>query len=233
MSQDQDSDNIRPPFVFPRWANYLMPSVLFMVLCGAVLTPLVLGLGAVPETLAVGYAPVQPVPFSHALHAGTLQMDCRYCHSTVMTSNYAAIPSTQVCMNCHASIKADSDRLKPIRESYAKGTPVTWIKVHDLPGYAYFSHAAHVNQGVGCASCHGRIDQMEVVRQTKPLSMSWCLGCHREPERNLRPRDQITNMQWDAQTATGKSQLELGTELRKAYGIQGPDYMTSCSTCHR
>lgn len=222
-----------PNFVFPRWANYLMPTVLVLVLGGLVITPVIVAYGAHPDTTDVGYEPVQPVAFSHAQHAGQLQIDCRYCHSTVEKAAFAAIPPTQTCMNCHASIKADSPLIKPIRESYTNGTTVSWKKVHDLPDYAYFNHAAHVTKGVGCATCHGRIDKMPVVRQEKNLSMAWCLQCHRASENYLRPRDQVTNMSWDAKTNTGKSQRELGLELKKEYGIQGPEYMTSCSICHR
>lgn len=204
-----------------------------LVLGAAVCVPGVLVLGFHPDTTDVGYAPIQPVPFSHALHAGTLKMDCRYCHNTVERTAQAAIPPTQTCMNCHASIKADSPRLEVVRASYAKGTPVSWKKVHDLPDYVYFNHSVHVAKGVGCVSCHDRVDQMEVVRQTRSLSMAWCLECHRAPENHLRPRDQVTNMNWDPLAATGKSQAELGLELKRLHQVQGMDYMTSCSTCHR
>lgn len=220
-------------FVFPRWANYLMPTLLVLVLAAGILVPAMMVLGFHPDNTDVGYAPQQPVPFSHALHAGELQMDCRYCHNTVETTGHAAIPPTQTCMNCHATIKADSPNLEAVRRSYADGTPIHWVKVHDLPDYAYFNHAVHIAKGVGCVSCHGRIDQMEVVRQEKSLSMAWCLQCHRQPELHLRPRDQVTNMTWDPLQATGKTQQQLGEALKQLHGIQGPDYMTSCSTCHR
>lgn len=229
---EQMNDDV-PNFVFPRWANYLMPTVLVLVAGGAIITPLIVAYGAHPDTTDVGYAPVQPVAFSHAQHAGQLQIDCRYCHSTVQKAGFAALPPTQACMNCHASIKADSPLLQPVRDSYANGTAISWKKVHDLPDYAYFNHAAHVNKGVGCASCHGRIDKMDVVRQESNLSMAWCLECHRAPEKHLRPLDQITNMNWDPFAATGKTQIQLGQELKKQYGIQNTDAMTSCSTCHR
>lgn len=221
------------PHVFPAWANYLLPAAIFLVIGGAVVVPTLVALGFSPTTTDVGYAPQQPVPFSHALHAGDLKMDCRYCHSTVETTGYAAIPPTQTCMNCHASIKADSPKLQAVRESFATGKPIRWKKVHDLPDYAYFNHAAHVNKGVGCASCHGQVDQMDVMHQTRPLSMAWCLDCHRAPEQHLRPRDQVTNMAWDPLAQTGKAQAELGAELREAHQVRGIDSLTSCSTCHR
>ena len=133
--------------------------------------------------------PVQPVPYSHALHAGKLGIDCRYCHTTVEKANFAAIPPTETCMNCHTNIRTQSEALEPIRESWATGKPVEWIKIHDLPHYVYFSHQAHVTHGVGCIECHGRIDQMERVYQAKPLSMGWCLECHRDPGPHLRPEE--------------------------------------------
>lgn len=219
--------------MFPRWANYLVPAVIVLVLGAGVFVPTMLVLGFHPDNTDVGYRPEQPVPFSHALHAGTMKMDCRYCHSTVDRAAQAAIPPTQTCMNCHAAIKADSPLLQGVRDSYAKGTPISWKKVHDLPDYAYFSHAVHVHKGVGCVTCHGRIDKMEVVHQARSLSMAWCLDCHRAPEKYLRPRDQVTNMSWDPQTATGKPQAELGLELKRLHQIPGIDSMTSCSTCHR
>lgn len=213
-------------FVFPRWANKTVP------LLGAVLgsVPLYLtGLvwyGASPETVAVGYQPEQPVPYSHALHAGELGLDCRYCHNTVEQAAMAAIPPTETCMNCHQRVKTASTKLEPIRQSFASGQPVEWTKVHDLPDYAYFNHSAHVTRGVGCVSCHGRVDQMEVVHQEKPLSMAWCIECHRAPEEVLRPPSEVTNMRWQPP----EDQLAFGAKLREQGNINPP---TDCSTCHR
>lgn len=199
---------------------------------GLTYTPVLLGLAFDPNTTDVGYAPEQPVPFSHALHAGQLGMDCRYCHSTVEKAAFAAIPPTATCMNCHTTIHATSPRLAPVRESYNTGKPVDWVKIHDIPDFATFNHSIHVNKGIGCVTCHGRIDKMEVVKQVNSLSMSWCLDCHRAPEKNLRPRDQVTNMTWDPVKDAGKTQLELGLELKQEYKIRNIAYMTSCSTCH-
>ena len=232
-----DSDEGEPVererFMFPRWANYLFPAALVLAIGVLTYLPLLLTLGLSPKTRSVGYRPAQPIPFSHAVHAGKLKMDCRYCHTTVEHAAFAAIPPTQTCLNCHAAIKSESPALEPMRISFEKGTPLSWIKVHDLPDFVYFNHSAHVNKGVACVTCHGRVDEMEEVRQDQPLSMAWCLDCHRSPEKNLRPRAQVTNMSWDALAATGKSPLEIGTELAAQYHVQSQPFMTSCSTCHR
>lgn len=225
---DEQDDN--PPFVFPRWANYALPAIVIAVLGAGLYAPTFVAFGFSPRTTDIGYQPDQPIPFSHALHAGELGMDCRYCHTTVENAAFAAVPATQTCMNCHSSIKPDSPNLDALRLSWREGTSVPWTKVHDLPDYAYFNHSAHVNQGIGCVSCHGRVDQMEKVYQVRTLSMSWCLDCHREPEKFLRPKDQVTNMNF---TPPGNDQLRLGLELKKEYGIRDPMYMQSCSTCHR
>ena len=220
-------------FQFPRWANYLFPTLLLVAIGIFTYIPLLGTLAISPDTRAVGYQPEQPVPFSHALHAGKLQLDCRYCHSTVESAAFAAVPPTQTCLNCHAAIKSDSPKLAMVKKSFETGDPIRWIKVHDVPDFVYFNHSAHVNKGVACESCHGRIDQMEEVSQAKSLSMAWCLECHRAPEQNLRPREFVTAMGWDAKTATGKSQTDLGAELAQDYHVQPLHFMTSCSTCHR
>ena len=225
-----DEHDKSPLFVFPRWANYLLPLIVAAVVGTGLYVPTVVGFGFSPKTTDVGYQPVQPVPYSHALHVSDLGMDCRYCHTTVENAAFAALPATQTCMNCHTNIKPDSPVLLPVRNSWATGEPVPWVKVHDLPDYAYFNHSAHVNKGVGCVSCHGRVDQMEQVFQAKPLSMSWCLDCHRAPEKFLRPKDQVTNMNY---APADGDQLKTGLKLKADYGIRDVAYMTSCSTCHR
>ena len=186
--------------------------------------------GGSPTTTDVGYMPAQPVPYSHALHAGELAIDCRYCHNTVEQAGHSAIPPTATCLNCHSMIHTEKASLAPVRESAESGQPVEWIRVHDLPDYAYFNHAVHVNRGVGCVSCHGRVDKMEEVYQHEKLSMGWCLECHRAPEEHLRPLDQITNMTWDPEEAMGLSQLELGLQLKEEWNIEPPQ---NCSACHR
>ncbi|WP_428938472.1 cytochrome c3 family protein [Fontivita pretiosa] len=233
---DDQAHQTPPMFVFPRWANYALPAILILVGGAGLYLPTVVGFGGSPKTTDVGYQPTQPVPFSHALHAGELGMDCRYCHNTVEQAGFAAVPATQTCMNCHTNIQRPDPAgnpaatLKPLYESWQSGKPVNWVKVHDLPDYAYFNHSAHVNKGIGCVTCHGRIDQMDVVYQAKPLSMSWCLDCHREPEKYLRPVSEITNMNY---SPPGGDQLALGRQLKQQYGIRDRHYMESCSTCHR
>ncbi len=182
--------------------------------------------GASPRTTDVGYRPEQPVPYSHALHVGQLGMDCRYCHTTVETAAFAAIPPARVCMNCHERVRAESPRLAPIRAAAKGGAAVAWVKVHDLPDYVYFNHSAHVRRGVGCVSCHGRIDRAAVVAQAEPLSMGWCLECHRNPDARLRPVDAVTAMDW---VAPGDP-AELGRTLRAERGIAPSQ---DCFTCHR
>lgn len=224
-------------FYFPRWANYLLPVLVIGVLGAGLYVPTVVGFALNPDTLNVGYQPEQPVKYSHALHVGQLGMDCRYCHNTVEESNFASLPPTQTCINCHApgegsGVRKNSPLLTPLHQSYVTGEPVEWTKVHDLPDYAYFDHSAHVNNGVGCVTCHGRVDKMgaEGVQQVKNLSMGWCLECHRSPEHHLRPRDEVTNMTW---TPPGGDQLAIGQKLKEDYNIRGEAYMTACSTCHR
>lgn len=171
----------------------------------------------------------QPVQFSHKHHVGDDGIDCRYCHTAVEVSSSAGMPSTQTCMNCHSQIWADSPYLEPVRESWRTGRPIEWNRVHDLPDYVYFNHSIHVNKGIGCSTCHGRVDLMPTVWQVASLQMEWCLQCHRAPEKFVRPRDQIFNMEWQP----GPDQERLGRELVKAYDIKSAAVLTSCSTCHR
>ncbi|HRX51889.1 MAG TPA: cytochrome c3 family protein [Candidatus Krumholzibacteria bacterium] len=179
-----------------------------------------------PGTTSVGYQPQQPVPYSHALHAGELGIDCRYCHTGVEVGAKATIPPTATCMNCHATVRTESEKLQLVRDSYATGEPVEWVRVHDLPDFVFFNHSAHVERGIGCESCHGRVDQMEVVSQFAGLNMGWCLKCHREPEAHLRPVDQVTVMGYEP----AEDQLTLGARLREARNINPS---VDCSTCHR
>src|SRR5262245_45318492 len=176
--------------IFPRSLNYLpLIAAVGVALLGGGVT---FGIWYYfsPKNTQVGYASEQPMPYSHKLHAGELGIDCRYCHANIERSQEAMIPPTQACMGCHAIMKKDSPKLAAIRGSWAGGTPVEWVRVHRVADYAYFDHSVHLAAGVGCVSCHGRVDQMDVVRQDKPLSMGWCLECHRDPTPNLRPKDQ-------------------------------------------
>ena len=216
------------PFVFPRWANKTRALAGVLLTGAPIYLTCLIWYGASPKTTDVGYEPQQPVPYSHALHAGQLGLDCRYCHNTVEQAAHAAIPATATCMNCHQRVWTKSDKLLPVRESFATGNPVEWVKVHDLPDYVYFNHSAHVTRGVGCVSCHGRVDEMEEVYQHEPLSMSWCLDCHRAPERNLRPPSEVTNMNWTP--PGGADPYEYGKMLREKNNLNPPQ---DCSTCHR
>lgn len=216
------------PF-FPPWIDQLARLIGFLIVGGLVYVVVLTIIATSPKTQAVGYRPKQPVPYSHELHAGKLGMDCRYCHTNVERGAHATVPPTQTCMNCHTNIRIQSDKLTAVRNSYVSGMPVNWLKVHDLPDFVYFNHSAHVTRGVGCATCHGRIDRMNEagVMQEKMLTMGWCLECHKAPEKYLRPKSEITNM---AYFKTAEEQLEIGKKLKDEYNINPS---TDCSTCHR
>lgn len=181
-----------------------------------------------PIVTGVGVAKAQPVPYSHAQHVGGLGLDCRYCHTSVETSNTASIPPTETCMGCHAQVATDSPNLQLVRSSLETGQPLAWVRVHDLADYVYFNHAIHVRQGVGCETCHGRVDQMAVVAKTENLQMDWCLECHRFPEKYIRPREAVFTMGWTPPV----DQATLGAQLVVEHGIQ-VDQLTDCSICHR
>jgi Cytochrome c7 and related cytochrome c len=168
----------------------------------------------------------QPVPFSHKHHVMGLGLQCQYCHTSVEKSSYAGIPPTKTCMNCHAQIWVDSPFLEPVRSSWRTDQSIEWTKVHDLPDFVYFNHSIHINKGVGCATCHGRVDRMNVMWQESSLQMEWCLGCHRQPEKYVRPREYVFRMDWKPEG----DQLTLGRRLVKEYDIQT---RTECWTCHR
>ena len=212
--------------ILPPWTNRLP---LFGAVGGAVLS-----VGAVafvwyffsPWYTDVGYRPVQPVPYSHRLHAGDLGLDCRYCHASVERSPVANVPPTSACMNCHKTVKRDSPLLEPLRVSASTGRPMRWVRVHKLPDFAYFRHDVHVAAGIGCVTCHGRIDEMDVVMQMKPLSMSWCLDCHRDPGPNRRPVSEVTNMKW----TPPKDRDALAARLQQENPVNPP---VNCSGCHR
>ena len=171
----------------------------------------------------------QPVQFSHKHHVGDDGIDCRYCHTSVENSAFAGIPPTATCMNCHSLMFADAEYLAPVRDSYATGDPIDWVRVHDLPDFVYFNHSIHVNKGVGCVSCHGRVDEMPLTHQVASLQMEWCLDCHRNPEQVLRPKEEIFNLAWEPEG----DQAELGAQLHESYNTPSTAVLTSCSTCHR
>jgi hypothetical protein len=212
--------------IFPKWTNALpLLAAVTLIVAASAVVGFFWYYGS-PQYTDVGYHPKQPVTYSHKLHAGDLGIDCRYCHTTVEVSAKAAIPPTQTCMNCHSLVAVDSASLKPIRESWATGKPMEWVRVHKLADYAYFDHRSHITKGIGCVSCHGRVDEMVEVTQEKPLSMGWCLDCHRNPDKNLRPLDQITNMSWQP----GENQAEMAAKLKQELNIAPSE---DCSTCHR
>ncbi len=235
--------------IFPPWFdNFVKLSGAMGGLVGAYVVVMIY-FGLSPKSLDAGYMPVQPVPYSHALHAGDLGLDCRYCHTGVEDSAHASVPPTATCMNCHGMVGKESVLLEPIRDSFATGMPVDWIRIHDLPDYAYFNHSAHVKRGVGCIECHGRVDQMEEVFQAEPLSMGWCLDCHRNPAPALRPLDKITDMNYEIDaspesrlamlkrnqlvTAEATEPVTLSEAKRRGWATTRWEIMTSCSTCHR
>lgn len=174
----------------------------------------------------VGVARAQPVPFSHKHHVSGIGIDCRYCHTAVEESPFAGIPPTKTCMNCHSQIWAESPMLEPIRESFRTNKSIAWTRVHNLPGFVYFDHSIHVNKGIGCVTCHGRVDEMPLMWRENTLYMEWCLECHREPERFVRPREYVFSMDWQPPD----DQITLGQKLAEEYKIKK---LTSCSTCHR
>jgi hypothetical protein len=190
----------------------------------------------------VGVRPTQPVPFSHAHHVGDEGIDCRYCHTSVEVSGFAGIPPTKTCMNCHSQIWSNTAMLEPVRQSFRSGNSLVWRRVNAVPDYVYFDHSIHLNKGVGCESCHGPVDRMPLMYAQNTLQMEWCLDCHRSPEKNLRPRDQVFNMRYQKPShrtpvifegKTYTDQLTLGTYLKAKYHVRSVQDITSCSTCHR
>ena len=215
------------PQIFHRSANTLSKlslAGLLMFVTGLILTAMIIGRSSY-STRAQEYVE-QPVQFSHRHHVLDDGIDCRYCHTSVETSPFAGIPPTKTCMNCHSQIWATAPILEPVRASFRDDTPMRWIRVHDLPDFAYFNHSVHVKKGVGCETCHGRIDEMPLTLQQNTLQMDWCLNCHRNPENYVRPRSEIYTMGYQPPVP----QSVIGPQLVKEYGIRGN---TSCSTCHR
>jgi hypothetical protein len=216
--------------LFPPGSNALArASVVGMV--GVVATAGVIAYGAMssPYPTRQGVVRDQPVPFSHEHHVGGLGIDCRYCHTSVTESSFAGLPATEVCMTCHSQIWTNAPMLEPVRQSWRTATPIQWTRVNSVPGYVYFNHAAHVAKGVGCATCHGRVDRMPLTYQAASLEMRWCLDCHRAPERYLRPREDVFRMDYEPP----QDQLRVGRELAERYHVRDAQTLTNCSTCHR
>ena len=170
----------------------------------------------------------QPVAFSHQLHNGQMGVDCRYCHTSVEVAASANVPPTEVCMTCHSQIRVGSPQLAAVYESWETETPIEWNRVHDLADFVYYNHSAHINKGIGCTECHGQMNQMVGVWKNEPLTMGWCLECHKNPEAYVRPREEVFNMDYERP----ENQLELGAELVEAYHIN-TEKLPQCSTCHR
>lgn len=171
----------------------------------------------------------QPVPFSHQHHVGGLGLDCRYCHTSVEVSSFAGVPPTQICMNCHRQVWSDSPMLEPVRASLRENRPILWTRVHDLPDFVYFDHGIHIHQGVGCETCHGRVDRMPLTWKAESMRMEWCLDCHRNPGNYLRPREEVFTMGWRPPVP----QSELGRRLVSMYRVDPPSKLLNCSICHR
>lgn len=179
-----------------------------------------------PYTTQVNVARAQPVPFSHKHHVAGLGLDCRFCHASAEDAAFAGIPSTKVCMSCHSVVWKDAEVLEPVRESYRSDRPIPWVRVHDLPDFAYFDHSIHVRKGIGCSSCHGRVDEMPLTWRTNTLNMDWCLSCHRDPAAEVRPRERVFDMGWDP-AALSRAEREA---LAERYHVES---LTNCSVCHR
>ena len=213
--------------VFPRWTNRLPGQIIFgLLLIGGVVTA---GLNYyfTPKYTRVGFQPTQPVPFSHSIHVKQLGLDCRYCHDGVEKSWYSNVPAADTCMNCHSAVRADDLKLEPVRASYKDANkPVEWVQIHKLPDYVYFNHSVHVNRGVSCVECHGRVDEMDEVRHEKHFSMTFCLDCHRDPNKRLRPLDKITDLAYDR----SKDPANKDRNFVKEWHVKTSE---NCSACHR
>lgn len=208
--------------IFPKWTNKLplMVGVAAVVLGASVTAGITYYF--TPKYTRVGYQPKQPVAFSHAIHADQLGIDCRYCHNAVEKSWFSNIPSGNTCMNCHNQVAKESPKLQLVRDSYAAGKPVPWVQIHKTPDYVYFNHSVHVNRGISCVHCHGEVNKMDEVQHAKPLSMSFCLDCHRDPAAKIRPNEFVTQLDWQGQID--------GHKLVNDWKVQPGQ---SCSTCHR
>jgi cytochrome c7-like protein len=216
--------------IFPRSANAiarmsLIGLVAFLGLVGW----LIFTFASSPWMTRQNETIVQPVQFSHLHHVGGEGIDCRYCHTSVEKSAFAGIPPTKTCMNCHSVLFTNAQILEPVRASFRDDAPLHWIRVNDLPDFVYFSHKIHIKQGVGCNVCHGPVDKMPLMYQAQTLQMGWCLDCHRAPEKYIRPRDQVFNMNYEPPA----DQIALGMRLKREYNIASERHLTSCSVCHR
>ncbi len=217
-------------------AQVFGPGTNFLVRSGVAILTVVLGsavaIAAIiyrsPVVTQVGINKEQPIPFSHERHVGGNAMDCRFCHSSVEKSNFAGIPTSETCMTCHSQVLVDATLLQPLHDSWNNNKPLEWTRVYDLPDFVYFDHSIHIAKGVGCTVCHGQIDEMPLTHKAQHMSMSWCLECHRAPEKFIRPADQVFNVNWQAP----KDQIAQGLRLVEKYNIK-TEQLTNCSICHR
>jgi hypothetical protein len=218
------------PALFPRWTNVLARGSLLgiVAIAGGVPAGLMIW---VRTSFATGqHANIsQPVPFDHRVHAYALRIDCRYCHSTAETAASAGIPPTVACVGCHNQTMLATSTFAPVRASLAADRPIVWRRVDALPDFVFFNHSIHTAKGIGCETCHGRVDEMGRVEQAAPLTMGWCLSCHRDPTPHIRPRSEITTMGWDSAHARPRVDA-IGVQLMQDYHVRR---LTSCTTCHR
>jgi hypothetical protein len=225
------------PQIFHPSANTIAKASIFGAVLVACFTGYcTMGYDRSPWHTGVGDRKHQPVPFSHQHHVAGLGIDCRYCHTSVESSHFAGIPPTKTCMTCHSQIWTNADLLKPVRDSWNTQQPIQWQRIHNLPEFVYFNHSIHVAKGIGCVSCHGRVDSMPLMYQVGALTMEWCLNCHRNPENYIRPTDEIYNLTYDPATDPkhpGMTQATLGPKLVADYHINTFGQLTNCSVCHR
>ena len=214
--------------VFPKWVNTIPIKVMVAIIL--IVTAVTLGVTyyATPKYTRVGYAPTQPVAFSHALHSGQLEIDCRYCHTFVDRAAHSNVPTTQVCMTCHSMVRKNDPILAPVRDSYESGEPIPWVRIHKTPDYVYFNHSVHVNRGISCMECHGSVQEMDVVQHSKSLSMGFCLECHRNPEEYIRPPEEVYNLDWERPDTEEFNKEVVG--FVHDWKVNPPQ---SCSGCHR
>lgn len=218
------------PPIFPPRSNLIarVSILVVLILVAVVVAALVLWTHSSANN-KVGVAVAQPVPFPHSFHVGVLQLNCRYCHDTVDKSSFADLPSTETCMSCHSQVATTSPALQPVRDSWKNGTPIQWNRVNRVPDYVYFDHSIHVAKGVGCETCHGRMDTEGTAVKANTFYMAWCLKCHANPANYLRPKDQVYTMGYKP----SGNQQEIGTALVKEYNVMPSFQLTNCSICHR
>lgn len=219
--------------IFPKWTNKLPGYAAVSVLLAGTAVTAGVWYYCTPKYTRVGYQPIQPVAFSHATHVDQIGMDCRYCHSAVEKAWYSNVPSAATCMNCHNQVLPNDPRLALVRESFQTGQPIPWVQIHKVPDYVYFNHSVHVNRGVSCVECHGQINKMDEVYHAKPLSMSFCLDCHRNPAARLRPPERITELDWkwnDDPKVAAELQKANGEKFARDWKVES---LQNCSACHR